>query len=93
MRYQAKRKFRFLLLFSALFAAIWFFWDTSFVYPLKLFVVLLHEISHGLAAVLTGGEIQAVEITPQQGGVCRCPGGNVFFTLSAGYLGSLLWGG
>ncbi len=93
MRYQAKRKFRFLLLFSALFAAIWFFWDTSFVYPLKLFVVLLHEISHGFAAVLTGGEIHAVEITPQQGGMCRCPGGNVFITLSAGYLGSLLWGG
>ena len=93
MRYQAKQKFRFLSLFVALFTAIWFLWDTSFVYPLKLFVVLLHEISHGFASILTGGEIQSVEITPQQGGVCRCPGGNVFLTLSAGYLGSLLWGG
>jgi hypothetical protein len=93
MRYQTKQKFRFLLLFVALFAAIWFFWDTPVVYPLKLFVVLLHEISHGFASILTGGEIRSVEITPQQGGVCRCPGGNVFLTLSAGYLGSLLWGG
>jgi hypothetical protein len=28
-----------------------------------------------------------------QGGACYCPGGNPFLTLSAGYLGSLLWGG
>ncbi len=23
-------------------------WDTVFIYPIKLFVVMLHEISHGL---------------------------------------------
>ena len=30
-------------------------WDTFLVYPFRLFVVFLHEISHGLAAVFTGG--------------------------------------
>ncbi|NIP80408.1 MAG: M50 family peptidase [Gemmatimonadetes bacterium] len=61
-------------------------------YPLKLFVVLLHEASHGAMALATGGEIQRIVVTPDQGGVCYCPGGNAFLTLSAGYLGSLGWG-
>ncbi len=89
----AKRRLRFLAVFAAYFVGLWLLWNTPVVYPLKLFVVLLHEISHGLAAVATGGRIAAIEITPLEGGVCRCPGGNAFLTLSAGYLGSLLWGG
>jgi hypothetical protein len=63
------------------------------VYPLKIFVVLLHEISHAVMAVATGGSIERIELSPLQGGACYCPGGNAFLTLSAGYLGSLLWGG
>ena len=93
MNDQSKRQFRFLGLFTVYFAAIWFLWATPFVYPIKLFVVLLHEISHGLAAILTGGQIVGIEVTPREGGLCRCPGGSPFLTLSAGYLGSLLWGG
>ncbi len=90
---RAKRQFRFLALFGVYFTSIWFLWGTPFVYPIKLFVVLLHEVSHGLAALLTGGQILGIEVTPREGGLCRCPGGNPFLTLSAGYLGSLLWGG
>ncbi|HMR11566.1 MAG TPA: M50 family metallopeptidase, partial [Polyangiaceae bacterium] len=56
-------------------------------------VVLLHEISHGIAAVLTGGSIVKMEINVRQGGVCYTTGGIRFFVLSAGYLGSMLWGG
>jgi len=63
------------------------------VYPLKIFVVLLHEISHAVVAVATGGTIERIVLDPNQGGVCYCPGGNAFATLSAGYLGSLAWGG
>ena len=33
------------------------------------------------------------QVLPYQGGACHCFGGNAFITLSAGYLGSLLWGG
>lgn len=87
------RRARFITFFAAYFIAVWFLWYTPFVYPLKLFVVLLHEISHGLVAVVTGGTIQGIQITPDQGGLCRCPGGDAFLTLTAGYLGSLLWGG
>ena len=70
-----------------------FLWDTVFLYPLKIFVVLLHEISHGVAAVLTGGEIVKIEINYNQSGVCYTRGGIRMIVLSAGYLGSMLWGG
>jgi len=88
-----QRRLRFLLGFAGYFVALWVLWDTAAIYPLKLFVVLLHEVSHGLAAVATGGSVRAIGISPNEGGVCLCPGGNAFLTLSAGYLGSLLWGG
>jgi hypothetical protein len=72
--------------------AVWFLWDTVFVWPVQMFVVLLHELSHGLVAIATGGTIREIGLSPDQGGFCRCPGGNAFLTLSAGYLGSLAWG-
>ncbi|MGD8867262.1 MAG: M50 family metallopeptidase [Gemmatimonadales bacterium] len=87
-----QRRVRFLAGFAVYFIALWFLWNTPIVYPLKVFVVLLHEISHGIAAVGTGGAIQRIVISPNEGGYCECGGGNAFLTLSAGYLGSLLWG-
>jgi hypothetical protein len=87
-----KRRLRFLAGFAVYFGILWFLWNTPFVYPLKIFVVLLHEISHGFVAVATGGSIERILISADQGGVCQCPGGNAFLTLSAGYLGSLLFG-
>ncbi|HMR73534.1 MAG TPA: M50 family metallopeptidase [Polyangiaceae bacterium] len=77
----------------AVFALVAGLWGTFAVTPLKIFVVLLHEISHGIAAVLTGGSIVKMEINVRQGGVCYTTGGIRFFVLSAGYLGSMLWGG
>lgn len=76
----------------AIFALVVALWGTFVVTPLKIFVVLLHEISHGLAAVLTGGSIVRIEINAQQGGVCFTAGGLRFVITSAGYLGSMLWG-
>lgn len=65
------------------------FWDTFLVVPLKILVVLFHELSHGLAALLTGGAIEHIEISIDQGGVCYTRGGSSFLILNAGYLGSL----
>ena len=76
-----------------IFIGIVFLWDTLFVYPLKIFVVFMHEVSHGLAAIVTGGRIHEIQINQQQGGYARTQGGSEFWTLTAGYLGSLLWGG
>ena len=76
----------------ALMALIFALWQTPVVLPLKIFVVFLHELSHGLAAVLTGGQIEELSLSPQQGGHAITRGGNRFLILSAGYLGSLLLG-
>jgi len=69
-----------------------FLWDTYFIYPIKLFVVLLHEISHAIATILSGGKIIEMNIGFDLGGKCETEGGNTIFIASAGYLGSLLWG-
>lgn len=77
---------------TAWLVVVWLLWWSPVIYPLKLFVVLLHETSHALMALATGGRVDRIVITADQGGICYCPGGNAFLTLSAGYLGSLLWG-
>jgi hypothetical protein len=67
-------------------------WSSFLVYPFKVFVVFLHEISHGLAALATGGSVRAIGLTFEEGGVCVTEGGSRFLILNAGYLGSLVWG-
>jgi len=91
----SSRRRRLLLIggFVLYFTLLWFLWETPVVYPIKLFVIFLHEISHGLASIATGGSIQGITLDPRLGGACYCPGGNAFLTLSAGYIGSLIWGG
>jgi len=85
-----------ILILLAMFLVAVVFWNTIVIYPIKIFVVMLHEISHGLMAELVGGDIVKIEISPQIGGVCtstRPPGFfPTFMIASAGYLGSLLWG-
>lgn len=76
----------------ALFGVTWLLWDTPIVYPIKIFVVVLHEVSHALAALLTGGQVLGIQIFPDEGGVTFTRGGWPFVILSAGYLGSLLAG-
>ena len=88
----ARRKVRFLAGFAVYFGALWLLWNTPVVYPLKIFVVLLHELSHAMMAVATGGTLHRIVLNPYQGGATFTSGGNAFLTLSAGYLGSLLWG-
>ena len=82
-----------MLLLVLLAAAVIALWETPLVYPLKILVIFFHELSHGAMAVLTGGEIVEIEVVAQEGGKCITRGGSRFLTLSAGYLGSLFWGG
>jgi hypothetical protein len=67
-------------------------WGTLAVYPLKILVIFMHELSHGLAAILTGGSIEAISLSAQEGGHAITRGGSRFIILSAGYVGSLLLG-
>jgi preprotein translocase subunit SecG len=81
-----------LLVLVGIYVLVAFLWRTPWVLPLKIFVVLLHEMSHGIAAVLTGGRIVEMEVNWNEGGVCKTAGGIEFLVVSAGYLGSLFFG-
>ncbi|MEX0329106.1 MAG: M50 family metallopeptidase [Ruegeria sp.] len=76
----------------AIVALVFVFWSTPVVLPLKILIVFLHELSHAIAIVLTGGSVESFSVSPQQGGLVIGRGGNRFISLSAGYLGSLALG-
>jgi len=67
-------------------------WSTPFVVPLKILIVFFHEASHAIATFVTGGEVVSLSVSPNQGGLVISRGGSRFWTLTAGYLGSLLIG-
>jgi hypothetical protein len=80
------------LVLCVIYLALAFLWNTVWVYPLKLFVVLLHEASHGLTALATGGRIVEIRVFPEEAGVTVTTGGNAFLITSSGYVGSMLFG-
>ena len=88
MSYQTQQ----LAYLSGLLILVLLLWDTATLYPLKILVVFFHESSHAIATVLSGGSVKELVINKSHGGHVLTSGGNRFFTLSAGYLGSLLWG-
>lgn len=78
---------------TLLIVAISFFaWETKFIFPIKLFTILLHEISHAIACIFTGGKIIELNIDFNLGGKCITQDGNAFLISFAGYTGSFLFG-
>src|SRR5437868_15512133 len=45
------------------------FWNTWPLYPFKLLVVLMHESGHAAATLLVGGSVDAIRVSPDQGGL------------------------
>ncbi|MCX4029486.1 M50 family metallopeptidase [Endozoicomonas sp. SM1973] len=88
----AKSKQATRLITFAVILAIIVGWHSSWLYPLKMLTVFFHELSHALMTVATGGKVVSFELDPRQGGAVMSAGGSRFWTLTAGYLGSLLWG-
>lgn len=68
------------------------FWDSPILYPVKLFTVMLHELSHALMAVATLGEVKSIKIFSDLGGAAEIEGGNELLIASSGYIGSFLFG-
>ncbi len=75
-----------------LLAVIFALWSTPLMVPLKILVVFFHELSHAAVTILTGGEVISLTVSADQGGMVVSRGGSRFWTLTAGYLGSLLIG-
>ncbi len=82
-----------LMLQMMLLCAVFYLWSSPVLHPIKLMVVLFHEMSHGLMALLTGGDVISIVITSDEGGACETEGGIEAAIVSAGYLGSMFVGG
>lgn len=62
-------------------------------YPFRLLTTFVHELSHGLAAILTGGAFERFVVHRDRGGLAHIRGGSRLVVASAGYLGPALLGG
>ncbi len=76
-----------------LICAVFYLWTSPVIQPVKVMVVLFHELSHGLAALLSGGEVLQIAVTADEGGCCESQGGIPALIVSAGYMGSMFFGG
>lgn len=72
--------------------ALLLLWDTVLVKPLRVLVVLLHEIFHALTALITGGGVNTIEVISHRTGLTTLYGGVPAAVYSAGYLGTAFFG-
>lgn len=68
-------------------------WMGWLVYPFRLFGTFVHELSHGLAAIATGGDFHRFAVRADLSGVATSAGGIRMIVASAGYVGSAIFGG
>jgi hypothetical protein len=61
-------------------------------YPIRIFVTFVHEGSHALAALITGGTVRSIDIYPSGSGVTWSSGGLTGLITMAGYIGTMLFG-
>ena len=83
---------RSILLQLVLFVLVLALWRVPIINPIKLIVVIFHELSHVAAAYLTGGVVFGIAIDPGGAGVTLGMGGSETIIVAAGYVGSLLVG-
>ncbi len=96
----ARPQVKLLILATLLSIAIWFAsWYFPFanyiVYPLQLFATFVHEGSHVLAALMTGGSVQSLTVSPDTSGAVLSVTNSwlsQMITSSAGYLGTTFFG-
>lgn len=55
-------------------------------YPFRLLITMVHELGHGLAALLTGGRFLSFEVAPGGSGLAYTAGGWRLLIIPAGYL-------
>jgi hypothetical protein len=60
--------------------------------PLNWLESYFHEISHGIAALVTGGEIMRIQLFANGAGLCTTRGGLSFVISFFGYAGATFWG-
>lgn len=92
----AQKDTRLLLLFATLltFGLNFVPYSQYLLYPLRLFVTFVHETSHALAFLLTGGDVIQIRVNPDTSGVTpgHAPFWGMFIVYSAGYVGTAIFG-
>ena len=71
-----------------------YYWQPAHIvfYPVAIIVTFLHEIGHALMAILTGGRVDAIEVSAETGGLAATAGGIRCLVLIGGYVGSAILG-
>jgi hypothetical protein len=67
----------------------WLHWLDS---PFRLLLTIVHELGHGLAALLTGGRFISFVVYPNGAGLATTTGGWRLVVIPAGYLGVAVFG-
>jgi hypothetical protein len=62
------------------------------IYPVNLFVTILHELGHALGGIISGGKVEYVQINADGSGKASILGGSAAIILMGGYLGSAIFG-
>lgn len=60
--------------------------------PFKWLESYFHELSHGIATLLSGGIVSHIQLFPNGAGFCFSQGGSPLFIGFAGYFGAACWG-
>jgi hypothetical protein len=60
--------------------------------PFNWLESFFHELSHGLAAIATGGKIIQIQLFANGAGLCTTQGGWRFLVSFFGYSGAIIWG-
>jgi len=60
--------------------------------PFTWVMTFFHEISHGIAALITGGSVDNIHIYLNGSGLCYTKGGIKFIVTFSGYTGAVIWG-
>lgn len=82
-------RFRYHLLCAVLALLLW---DSILIKPFRVFVVMVHEVCHAAAALVTGGQVIEIRTAWDESGHTITDGGWIPVICSAGYLGSALLG-
>jgi hypothetical protein len=90
---EVKESFRLLVFASLLTMALWFIPFAGVItWPISLFVTLLHEAGHAIAALATMGNVHRIALDWRGNGVTLFSGGWSWIVVSTGYLFTMLYG-
>lgn len=90
---EVKASFKLLVFASMLTVALWFIPFADVVtHPVRLFATFIHETGHALAALVSFGSVERVDLHWSGSGETYTIQGMRWFVSSAGYLSTMLYG-